>query len=124
MTPRGGPMTVSAMPADQFWQIVERAARSDHDPDAHVEALRVALRREFSRKKMAKAACWTMPSRESDFCLQLGLLASLSRKTTRIWPGATRISGDVSETNRLAEAFIDPWTALGLRQGWRRRAHT
>ncbi|HKD26700.1 MAG TPA: DUF4240 domain-containing protein [Xanthobacteraceae bacterium] len=37
-------MTASAMPADQFWQIIERAARSDHDPDAHVEALRVVLR--------------------------------------------------------------------------------
>ncbi|MEN3384899.1 MAG: hypothetical protein V7608_4943 [Hyphomicrobiales bacterium] len=38
-------MTASAMPADQFWQIIERAAaRSDHDPDAHMEALRVVLR--------------------------------------------------------------------------------
>jgi hypothetical protein len=37
-------MTVSAMPADQVWQIIERAAQSDHDPGAHVEALRVALR--------------------------------------------------------------------------------
>jgi hypothetical protein len=37
-------MTASAMPADQFWQIIERAAQSDHDPKAHMEALRVALR--------------------------------------------------------------------------------
>jgi len=37
-------MTASAMSADQFWQIIERAARSDHDPDAHMEALRAALR--------------------------------------------------------------------------------
>jgi len=36
-------MTASAMPAVQFWQIIERAARSDHDPDAHMEALRVVL---------------------------------------------------------------------------------
>src|SRR5215813_2574459 len=42
--PCGRPMTVSAMPADQFWQIIERAARSDHNPDAHMEALRVVLR--------------------------------------------------------------------------------
>jgi len=32
------------MPADQFWQIIERAARSDRDSDAHLEALRVVLR--------------------------------------------------------------------------------
>jgi hypothetical protein len=37
-------MTASAMPADQFWQIIERAAGSDHDPDAHMEGLRTALR--------------------------------------------------------------------------------
>lgn len=37
-------MTASAMPADQFWQIIDRAARSDCDPDAHMEALRVVLR--------------------------------------------------------------------------------
>jgi hypothetical protein len=37
-------MTASAMSADQFWQIIQRAARSDHDPDAHMEALRVVLR--------------------------------------------------------------------------------
>lgn len=36
-------MSLSAMPADQFWQIIERAARSDHDPHAHIEALRIAL---------------------------------------------------------------------------------
>jgi len=44
MIPRGGPMTASAMTADQFWPIIERAARSDHDSDAHMEALRVVLR--------------------------------------------------------------------------------
>jgi len=32
------------MPADKFWQIIERAARADHDPDAHMEALRTELR--------------------------------------------------------------------------------
>jgi Protein of unknown function (DUF4240) len=37
-------MTASAMSADQFWRIIGRAARSDHDPDAHMEALRVVLR--------------------------------------------------------------------------------
>ncbi len=31
------------MPADKFWQIIERAALSDHDPGAHAEALRTAL---------------------------------------------------------------------------------
>jgi hypothetical protein len=36
-------MSLSVMPADQFWQIIERAARSDHDPDAHIEALRMTL---------------------------------------------------------------------------------
>ena len=36
-------MTESAMPADQFWQIIERAARSEGDPDAHLEALRMGL---------------------------------------------------------------------------------
>src|SRR5262249_32430575 len=49
--PRGGSMTASAMPADQFWQIIERAARSDHDPDAQMEALRMALR-ELSPEKI------------------------------------------------------------------------
>ena len=44
MMPRGGLVTASAMPADQFWQIIERAARSDRDSDAHLEALRVVLR--------------------------------------------------------------------------------
>ena len=38
------PMTASPMPADKFWRIIERAAKSDHDPDAHVNALRTALR--------------------------------------------------------------------------------
>lgn len=37
-------MTASAMPADRFWQIIERAARSDGDSDAHAETLRVVLR--------------------------------------------------------------------------------
>ncbi len=37
-------MTASPMPGDMFWQIVERAAKSDHDPDAHVEALGAELR--------------------------------------------------------------------------------
>jgi hypothetical protein len=32
------------MPADKFWQIIERAAKADHDPDAHMEALRTELR--------------------------------------------------------------------------------
>ena len=36
-------MTASAMPADRFWQIIDRAARSNGDPDAHMEALRVSL---------------------------------------------------------------------------------
>ena len=43
MMPPGGPVNVSAMAADRFWQIIERAARSDHDPDAHMQALRTAL---------------------------------------------------------------------------------
>src|SRR5205807_5566815 len=37
-------MTASEMPADRFWQIIERAGESDHEPDAHLEALRTALR--------------------------------------------------------------------------------
>src|SRR5215813_6834151 len=37
-------MTAPAMPADKFWQIIERAAKADHDPDAHIEALRMELR--------------------------------------------------------------------------------
>jgi Protein of unknown function (DUF4240) len=36
-------MTASPMPADKFWRIIERAAQSAHDPDAHAEALRTAL---------------------------------------------------------------------------------
>jgi hypothetical protein len=32
------------MPGDVFWQIIKRAAETDHDPDAHVEALRAELR--------------------------------------------------------------------------------
>ena len=37
-------MTEAPMPADKFWQLIKRAAESDHDPDAHVNALRAALR--------------------------------------------------------------------------------
>ncbi len=37
-------MTASAMPADRFWQIIERAAQFPRDPDAHLEALREVLR--------------------------------------------------------------------------------
>lgn len=36
-------MTASPMPAERFWRIIERAAKSDHDPDAYVNALRAAL---------------------------------------------------------------------------------
>jgi hypothetical protein len=36
-------MPASPMPADQFWKIIERAGRSDHDPDAHMQALRAEL---------------------------------------------------------------------------------
>jgi len=31
------------MPVDRFWQIIERAARSDGDPEVHVESMRVVL---------------------------------------------------------------------------------
>src|SRR5262245_43584872 len=37
-------MTAPPMAADKFWQIIERAAKADHDPDAHMEALRSELR--------------------------------------------------------------------------------
>jgi uncharacterized protein DUF4240 len=37
-------MIATAMSADRFWRIIERAAQSAHDPDAHEEALRTALR--------------------------------------------------------------------------------
>lgn len=37
-------MTASPMAADEFWQIVNRAAQSNRDPEAHLEALRTALR--------------------------------------------------------------------------------
>jgi hypothetical protein len=37
-------MTSSPMPADKFWQIINRAAESADDPDGHVDALRGALR--------------------------------------------------------------------------------
>jgi Protein of unknown function (DUF4240) len=36
-------MTASPMPADTFWQIIERAAKSEHDPEAHLQALHTAL---------------------------------------------------------------------------------
>lgn len=36
-------MTASPMGVGRFWQIIERAAESDHDPDAHVKALRTGL---------------------------------------------------------------------------------
>jgi hypothetical protein len=36
-------MSTDALPAEQFWQIIERAGRFDPDPESHVEALRVAL---------------------------------------------------------------------------------
>jgi Protein of unknown function (DUF4240) len=36
-------MTASEMPADQFWQIIERAARFDGDPAAHMNALGAEL---------------------------------------------------------------------------------
>jgi hypothetical protein len=39
----GQSTTVSPMLADKFWQIIERAAKFDHDPDAHMEALRREL---------------------------------------------------------------------------------
>jgi len=38
-------MSASEMPADQFWEIMERAARFDDDPAAHINALRVELRK-------------------------------------------------------------------------------
>jgi Protein of unknown function (DUF4240) len=37
-------MTASEMPADRFWGIIERAAQSDGDPAAHIDALRAELR--------------------------------------------------------------------------------
>jgi hypothetical protein len=36
-------MTVSPMPAEKFWSIMERVAESDQDPDAQLRALRTAL---------------------------------------------------------------------------------
>lgn len=38
------PMIARPMPADPFWEIIERAARFDDDPEAHREALRDLLR--------------------------------------------------------------------------------
>ncbi|WP_342722417.1 DUF4240 domain-containing protein [Bradyrhizobium sp. B097] len=37
-------MTASGMLADQFWEIMERAARFDDNPAAHLDALRSELR--------------------------------------------------------------------------------
>ena len=37
-------MAAPAMPAEDFWRIIARAAESAHDPDAQVNALRTALR--------------------------------------------------------------------------------
>jgi hypothetical protein len=51
--PREGTMTASAMPADQFWQIIERAARSGYDQDDHMEALRLVLH-ELSRRSLGQ----------------------------------------------------------------------
>src|SRR5215510_15095922 len=39
------PMTVSPMPADQFWQIIDHAAKSAQDRDVHVKVLRTTLRK-------------------------------------------------------------------------------
>ena len=36
---------VEAMPADRFWEIMQRAAAFDDDPAAHVNALRSELRK-------------------------------------------------------------------------------
>ena len=36
-------MSLSPMPADEFWRIIDHAARADHDPDAHVQALHTLL---------------------------------------------------------------------------------
>jgi hypothetical protein len=37
-------MIACAMPADRFWRIIERAARFDDDPEAHIAGLREVLR--------------------------------------------------------------------------------
>ena len=37
-------MTAHSMPADKFWHIIARSAQSDHDPHAHMEVLRGAIR--------------------------------------------------------------------------------
>jgi hypothetical protein len=69
------PMTEAPMPADKFWQIVNRAAKSDHDPEAHMEALRTILR-ELSleeiilfevafRRYLNKAYTWTSGARRT-----------------------------------------------------------
>jgi hypothetical protein len=36
-------MAAPPMSAEKFWRIIERAAESDHDPGAHVNALRTSL---------------------------------------------------------------------------------
>ena len=43
-------MTASEMPADQFWEIIGRAAQFDANPTAHIEALRAELRGQTSEK--------------------------------------------------------------------------
>jgi hypothetical protein len=47
------------MPADQFWQIIDHAAKSAQDRDAHVKVLRTALRKlnleEHRASPLAKA---------------------------------------------------------------------
>jgi hypothetical protein len=37
-------MTASLMPPEDFWRIINRAAKSAHDPDSQANALRTALR--------------------------------------------------------------------------------
>jgi hypothetical protein len=37
-------MTTAAMPAQNFWRIIAGTAEADHNPDAQVDALRIALR--------------------------------------------------------------------------------
>ena len=68
-------MTASPMPAEKFWHIMQRAAESRHDPDAHVNALR-ALLRELTleeiisfevafRRYLNKAYTWTSGARRT-----------------------------------------------------------
>lgn len=37
-------MTACEMPADQFWKLMDHAARFDDDPTAHMNALAAELR--------------------------------------------------------------------------------